>query len=358
MSDPASLQPDGRTSVRYDGRRLAYFAGCDYFRLSSHPAIIRAVERGLEKYGLNVAASRVTTGNDALYGALEAALAGFFGAPAALVVTTGYATNAIVAQALRGEFSHVLIDSKAHVSLRDASRIFECPVVEFKSRNQSDLRRLLTGRVRKPILLTDGVYTYDGETAPLAQYLKILGPDGMILVDDAHGAGLLGENGRGTPELAGVSRERIIQTITLSKAFGVYGGAILCSRELREKMFTRSDMFAGSTPLPLPLAWAGLQAVKLLRDNSGRRRLDKNVQYVKTRVRKAGYSVPATPVPVVSITPKDAAIAEDLRRSLLAHGVFPSFIKYPGGPPGGYLRLVISSEHTKAQLDSLIASLR
>jgi len=357
MGEARPLQAAGRTCVRQDGRVLTFFSGCDYFRLSSHRKILRAVAQGLKEYGLNVAASRVTTGDHPLYGKLERALARFFGAPAALLVSNGYATNAVVAQALRGKFSQVLIDSRAHVSLRDASRLFDAPVSAFKSRDPGDVRRLLAGcgANGKPILLTDGVYTYEGEVAPLADYLKLIGGRGMILLDDAHGAGVLGRTGRGTPELAGVPRDRIIQTITLSKAFGVYGGAILCSRELREQMIAESAVFAGSTPLPLPLAHAGLCALKILReDRSLRRRLNENARYVKTALRETGLPVPMTPVPVVAITPASAAEANDLRRRLLARGIYPSFIQYPGGPPGGYLRVVISSEHSKKQLDDLI----
>jgi 7-keto-8-aminopelargonate synthetase-like enzyme len=360
MSEAESLRLAGRTGVLFKKRHFSYFAGCDYFRLSSHPEIMRAVATGLKKYGLNVAASRVTTGNHALYRELENALARFFAAPAALLVSNGYASNSVVAQTLPGDFSHVLIDAKAHVSLRDASRFFACPVLEFKNCDPADLGRVLgrAGRKIKPIVLTDGVFTHEVKVAPLAEYLKILGPHGMILVDDAHGAATVGRTGRGTPELAGVSRQRIIQTITLSKAFGVYGGAILCSRALREKMIARSAMFAGSTPLPLPLANAALRSIQLLKkDRSLRRRLNHNAQYIKSALRAAGHAVPLTPVPVIAILPENPAHARAIQRRLVARRVFPSFVKYPGGPSGGYFRFAISSEHSRRQLDDLAAAL-
>jgi 7-keto-8-aminopelargonate synthetase-like enzyme len=359
MIDP--LRQVDRTYVLWKNRRLSYFAGCDYFRLSSHPGVLRAVREGLERHGLNVAASRMTTGNHPLFTLLEKALARFFGAPSALLTGSGYSTNLIVVQALREDFSHIFMDERAHLSLRDATRFFAGPVREFKHRHAPDLARQLRrwhGKPR-PLVLTDGLFARDGELAPLAAYLKILPPRGMILLDDAHAAGLIGATGQGTVEYAGVPRRRIIQTVTLSKAFGCYGGAILCEAALREKLMTRSAMFAGSTPLPLPLAHAALKAMKILRgDASLGRRLRRNVHHIKTTLRLRGLAVPATPAPIVCIVPRSAAVVAKMRQRLLARGVYPSFIHYPGGPKGGYFRFVLSSEHSRQQLDDLLEGLK
>ena len=176
-----------------------------------------------------------------------------------------------------------------------------------------------------------------------------------ILVDDAHGAGVLGRTGKGTVEHAGVSRRRIIQTVTLSKAFGAYGGAILGSARLRQRILDRSRMFVGSTPLPLPLANAALAGVRILKANPAlRRRLLGNAAYVKTSLRKAGLPLTETPGPIVLLLPRHAAETARLQRALLAAGIYPPFIKYPGGPRHGYFRFVISSEHTRPQLDALL----
>jgi 7-keto-8-aminopelargonate synthetase-like enzyme len=181
----------------------------------------------------------------------------------------------------------------------------------------------------------------------------------MILLDDAHAAGIIGATGQGSAEYAAVPRRRIIQTVTLSKAFGCYGGAILCEAGLREKLTAGSAMFAGSTPLPLPLANAALKAMELLRRDPGLRcRLNHNVSHVKTALRARGLSVPRTPAPVVSMVPRGEAEAAKMRKRLLARGVFPSFIRYPGGPADGYFRFVLSSEHTRQQLDDLLEGLR
>ncbi len=349
-----------RTWVLHRGRRLAYFGGCDYFRLASHPAVLRALHQGATEFGLNVAASRSTTGNHAIYAGLENTLADFFGAPAALLVASGYATNLVVAQALAGEFTHALIDERAHASLVDAASFLGCDVTKFPHRNPAAVAKLAreSGPKAKLLLLTDGMFSHEGSAAPLDEYLRVLPRTGLVLVDDAHGAGVLGAKGRGTVEHAGVSRARLVQTISLSKAFGVYGGAVLCTRELRLKIIERSRLFSGNTPLPIPLASAAIRAVGLLRRNpSWRARMNANAAFVKQALRSGGVDVPECPGPIVAVTPRDRAEASRLRRRLLARGVFPSFIQYPGGPPAGYFRFMISSEHTRQQLVALAAAL-
>jgi 7-keto-8-aminopelargonate synthetase-like enzyme len=182
--------------------------------------------------------------------------------------------------------------------------------------------------------------------------------DGFIVVDDAHAAGILGRRGRGSVELEGVSRGRLVQCVTLSKAFGVFGGAILCSRKLREQVMQRSPMFIGGTPLPLPLMHAATVSVKLVENNpSFRRRLHRNADFVKNALRRAGLKLPETPGPVIPLVLPTTRQNAALRRALLAAGIFPSFINYHG-PTEGYFRFVISSEHTQRQLNQLVGVLK
>jgi len=302
----------------------------------------------------------MTTGNHAVYEKLEAALAEFFDIPAATVVPSGYSAAAVAAQALQGGFSRALIDEKAHASLRDAARQFGCPIETFQHRDAGSLARLFErgGAGDKPIVLTDGLFSHSGEVAPLALYLRRLPARGMILVDDAHGAGILGAKGRGTPEYAGVSRGRIIQTISLSKAFGAFGGAILGARALREKILRSSPMFAGSTPLPPPLAAAALEALAVIRSEPGLRpRLEKNCQHVRTGLREQGFPVSSAPTPIIVFNPSTAAEIGAMRERLLSRKILPTYIEYPGGPGQACYRFAISSEHTRRQLDDLLDAL-
>ncbi|MGH7942801.1 MAG: aminotransferase class I/II-fold pyridoxal phosphate-dependent enzyme [Limisphaerales bacterium] len=356
------LQQIGSSRVRWRGRELIYFSGCDYFRMARHPAIVKAIGNGLRQFGLNVAASRLTTGHHKVYQLLEEQLADFFKHEDALLVSTGYLTGIVVAQALAGCFSHVLLDERAHPALLDAAIHLNCPVLTFRHRDAGDFARTVDrcGKGTRPIVLTDGMFSQNGSVAPLNAYLKFLPRDGMILLDDAHGAGVLGKNGRGAPEHENVSRRQIIQCITLSKAFGVYGGAILGTNALRERILERSRCFIGSTPPPPPLANAALASLKIHRSRGHalRRRLTANAKYVRDALNKTRFETPPMPGPIIPFHAMRQSDSIALKRHLLAAGILPPFLKYPGGDANGHFRFVISSGHTRTQLDTLVNALR
>lgn len=352
------LQQIDRTFVLQRGRKLTYFGGCDYFRLSSHPDVLRAFQKGLDRFGLNVAASRFTTGNHVLFGQLEKALTRFFGCQAAALLSNGYATNLALAQSLAGTFTHAFVDERSHGSPNDASGFLRCPVKTFAHRDTADLNRQLkaAGRTAKPIVLTDGLFSHDGSIAPLAGILRVLPRRGLLVVDDAHAAGTIGRTGKGSLEACGVSDSRIVQTISLSKAFGVYGGAILGSATAIRHVLERSRIIRGNTPLPLPLANAALTSVRLLRtDRRLRARLRTNTSRIKGALRAAGFPVMDNESPIVSVTPASRQHAARIERALLRANVFPTLIRYGAGPD--YFRFAISSEHTAAQIDALASAL-
>ena len=360
-----TLQQTDRTFVRHQGRRLIYFGGCDYFRLASHPDVLRALHEGADRFGLNVAASRTTTGNHALFVRLEKVLAKFFGVERAALFSSGYTTNLAFTQTYAGRFTHALIDERTHHSPRDAASFLSCPLRPFRHRDVKHLRQELRacGKSARPLIITDGLFSHDGSTAPLTEYLAALPHRGMLLVDDAHGAGTLGRTGRGTPEVCGVRDPRLVQTISLSKAFGVYGGAVLGSAAVIEAIQSRSHIFIGNTPPPLPLVNATLQSLQILRsDRSLRQRLHANITRLKTTLRAAGLETPDNLSPLVAVVPRTARHAARTAQELRGAGIYPPLIHYSGGLPHGYFRLAISSEHTAAQLDTLaevlIASLR
>jgi 7-keto-8-aminopelargonate synthetase-like enzyme len=367
MTESEPLEIGGLNEVRVGNRALIHFSGCDYFRLARDPRLATAAKKNLDQTGLNVAASRLTTGERKIYRLLESELAKFFGAESAVLLPDGYLAGIAVAQALTGEFTHAFVDELAHVAVLDAARMFDCPIKKFPHRNPAALAKLIfsfggasvpASRRARPIILTDGMFAHDGSVAPLREYLKILPPGGMILVDDAHGAGVLGRSGRGALELEGVSRRCIIQCVTLSKAFGAFGGVALVSRALREKILSRSRSFGGSTPLPPPLAGAALEALKILRREPARRqRLFQNLAYLRTKLRAAGWTIPETPGPIVRLPVMNEEQILELKKHLLAAGILPPFFQYPGASARGAFRFVISSEHHRAHLDKLAATL-
>jgi 7-keto-8-aminopelargonate synthetase-like enzyme len=361
VREPEPLEQVDRTYVLWRGRKLSYFSGCDYYRLASHPRVLQAVRRALAGHGLNVAASRLTTGNHALYHELEAELARFFAAPSAIVLPSGYLAGLTVAQALAGAFSHALLDARAHPALQDAAMFLACPAVRFTHRDPAALKGALRmlGKKARPILLTDGLFAHDGSAAPLREYLDLLPANGMILVDDAHGAGVLGKRGRGTLEHSAVGRDRVIQTITLSKAFGVYGGAILGSSALRADILRHSRLFAGNTPLPLPLIAAALESLRLFQADPNRlEQLRRNHASARRALAAAGLPLADNPGPIIAVTPGTNREIARLKRSLLTRGIFPPLIHYPGAPARGFFRFAISSEHSREQLDCLANAIR
>jgi 7-keto-8-aminopelargonate synthetase-like enzyme len=351
---PEPLQQIDRTFVLWRGRKLSYFGGCDYLRLSSHPKVLRAAHKGIEKFGLNVAASRRTTGNHKLYEQLESEMAKFFGAESALLTSGGYLTNIIAAQGLKGRFQHAFIDERAHSSLQDALKFLGCAHSSYRHRDSSDLKKKLRhiGRGKSIVVMTDGVFANDGSIAPLVEYRKLFGAAGVLWVDDAHAAGVLGKHGRGSLEAAGLTRKNVIQTITLSKAFGTFGGAILCDEKMGEAIVRESGMFAGNTPTPLPLVNASLAALALAKVHPEMREaLWRNVR----ELREAIGDWPGSIAPILPIVTKNPA---GLKRELLREEIHPPLIQYAGGPSGGYFRFAVSSEHTRSQISKLAQVLR
>lgn len=360
MPLPAPLQQVDRTFVKWNGRKLSYFAGCDYFRLASHPQVLHAAEKALTTIGLNVSASRKTTGNHTIYDQLEATLKNFFGSASAVLVPNGYATNVIAAQGLAGDFTHAVLDERAHPSLKDAAKFLGAEILSFEHRDPQSLAQRVKsiGKSARVVLLTDGMFSHDGSIAPLGAYLKALPRSATIVLDDAHAAGTLGLTGKGSLEAENIPRDRVVQTITLSKAFGAYGGAILCDDALRDRIISNSGMFVGSTPLPLPMAAAAIKGVQLLATHPRwRKQLIFNVTFVKSALKKSGITVTENTSPIITVVPSSESHAETLKAQCLHHKIFPSLIKYPGGPETGFFRFVISSEHKAAQLEALVCAI-
>lgn len=343
-----------RDYVQFQGRRLLYLAGVDYHRMSNHPLLIAAVAEAAEQYGISSTGSRTTTGNHALLVALEGEVAEFFASEGAVVSPSGYLSNIIVLQAIESEYDAFFVDEMAHSSLVDAASRFDKPRYGFKHLEPTgladQLKQHLSGKSR-PLVLTDGIFPARGEIAPLNEYAAVVKPyGGKILVDDAHALAVLGKSGKGTWEAQGVHRDCLYQTGTLSKGFGIGGGVIPADKALVEKIQNHSNAFIGCSGLALPLAAAAARSVSYL---AAHRTLITDLQRrslaLKQRFLRIGLVMPETCSPIFSITLNSAERNQRLKEHLLDHGIFPPFMNYPGSPPGGHFRFILTSSTTEDQ---------
>lgn len=365
-TEPPPVRTVGPNELRVGRLRRPrlHFTGCDYLRLSRHPAVIAAHREAAARYGLGVAASRTTTGNHPLYRKLELALARFSGAESALLVGAGYLANLAVAQALAGEAGAVLIDEQAHPALADAAPCLGAPVIPCPHLEPAAIGRALRKGPRRarPLVLTDGLFPLTGETAPLGELLERLPANGLLLVDDAHGLGTLGPRGAGTASACGaaVAKDpRLLRTTTLSKALGSFGGAILGPATFIRAVRERSRLFRGSTPPPLPAVAAALEALRVIRREPDRlRRLRKITRRAKAGFGELGFPQPANDAPILALTPAEAAQAGRLTTALDRAGIHAPPVAYPGDPAPVRFRFAISSEHTAADLDRLLSAVR
>jgi 7-keto-8-aminopelargonate synthetase-like enzyme len=350
-----------RTHVMFQGKPYLFFGGTDYHRLASHPEVVAACRQEAESGGLSCAGSRITTGNNPLHGRLEEKLSGFLGTEDVVLCSGGYLSNTVALDALAGDYPRFFIDSDAHVSLRGPARCLAPEHVStFRHAEPGDLLQQIQSSLQpaeRPLVLTDGVASDDGELSPLGEYWEVVRNwGGLLLVDDAHGIGTVGPRGRGSPEAARLPAAAFIQTGTLSKALGAFGGLVAGSAGLAARIIERSQAFVGATAIPPPLAAAAIRSIEILQANPGMiSGLQMRTAHVRERLRAMGIDTGFSPAPIISITHRDTARNERLRLILLAHGLYLPLIRdYPGSPPGGHFRLALSSVHTDQDVTRLL----
>ncbi|MBX3118604.1 MAG: pyridoxal phosphate-dependent aminotransferase family protein [Fimbriimonadaceae bacterium] len=357
------LQFTGRLRVYHEGRKLLFFGGNDYHRLTQNPDVHRTLMVTLDDQGLSLAGSRVTTANHIIYGELEESLARFFATEASLLTPTGYAANTILFQGIADEFDKVFLDERAHGSLVDAALCARLEMITYKTSDPEDLQAKLKEHLQpkeRPLIATDSIFASVGDSPPLTDLVKIAEDhDGMLVLDDAHAVGVVGDNGKGSWSEWHLNRESIIQVGTLSKAFGTYGGFVLGSHGLISKVRSTSRAFIGSTPIPIPMAAAAKKAVEVLdRDLDRVLRLRDYALSAKKLLRSFGLPQFESASPILSVTLMDAERNKRFGDHLKDWGIFPSFIDYPGSPPGGHFRFTLSSAHSSMDVEALMESIR
>lgn len=336
-------------------------SGCDYLGLADDAVIREAWLKASANGPLQTGASRATTGDHPLYRRAEKTIADFLNEPAAVLTATGYLASLAVAQGLRDQATHVVVDASAHNCVQDGARLSGLPILSFASGDARALRSVLSNLPpsARPLVATDGVYGIRGGMAPLKDYLEAVPASGWLWVDDAHGLGSVGPTGRGSPEFFSLRDSRLIRSVTFSKALGVAGGAVIGDASLMEHVRTRAGAYLGSSAPPLAIAAAIAAAVVRVDKLPGR------VRRLQELARRFSNALPSRPeilndsrTPVTAIHPRDAAQAQRLTEALTQAGFVPPWIRYPGGPGGGFFRIALKATHSRSQMDRLSRAIR
>lgn len=354
----------GRQGARavVEGRPVINLASNNYLGLATHPHLIQAMVEATQRLGVGAGAVRTIVGTMEIHLELERRLAEFKGTEAALVFQSGFATNLAVVPVIAGEGDGIFSDALNHASIIDGCRQSRAEVVRFGHGDMDDLERTLKehrARFRAAIVVTDGVFSMDGDVARLPEIVALAEAyDCLVYVDDAHGSGVMGPSGRGTVAHFGLEERVAIQVGTLSKAVGVLGGYVATSRPLVELLEQRGRPFLFSTSHPPGVAAACIAALDVMRDEPERiERLWTNTRQFKEGLRALGFDIGRSETPITPVMAFDERRALALSDRLLAEGVFAQGIVYPTVARGqARVRAIVSAEHTRADLDEALSA--
>jgi 8-amino-7-oxononanoate synthase len=350
--------------VRLGPRRLVCWCSNDYLGLSAHPAVVQAAAAAAAGFGVGARASRLLAGTTRWHAALEAGLAAWYGTEAAAAFASGYLANLGALGVLAGPDDAIYADRLSHASLLDACRATRARLRVFRHNEAGHLDALLARapRVRRLWVVTEGIFSMDGDASPLRDLVDVAQARGAsVYVDDAHGAFVAGPTGRGSVEAAGVAAGDVIYMATLGKALGSQGGFVVGPQPLIDAIQQRARPFLYATALAVPSAAAAGQALEVLvREPHWRTRLGNLVQALDAALRAAG--VPLRELPpshIVPIVLGDSARALAVSAQLEAFGIWAPAVRPPTVPRGqARLRLSVTALHTEEQIDALALALR
>ncbi|MGQ9555182.1 MAG: glycine C-acetyltransferase, partial [Anaerolineae bacterium] len=325
-----------------DGRRVLNFCSNNYLGLANHQRLREAARNAIDLYGIGPAAVRTIAGTMSLHLELERRLAQFKGVEAAIFLQSGYNANLAAISTLVGREDVIFSDELNHASIIDGCRLSRAEVVRYAHCDPTDLRQKVAEvearsvRPRRGLVVTDGVFSMDGDIAPLPELLAVAEEYGlMFMVDDAHGEGVLGRGGRGIVDHFGLHGRVDIEVGTLSKAFGVVGGVVAGRQLVVDYLRQRGRPFLFSSAVTVPDTAACLAAVDLLEESEELvQRLWENADYLKAGLKRLGFDTGATQTPIVPIMLGEAPLAKRFSRRLFEEGVFAMAIGYPTVPQG------------------------
>lgn len=345
---------------RADGREVINLASNNYLGLANHPKLKEAAIRAVRELGAGTGAVRTITGTMAIHMELERRIAAFKNTEACVVFQSGFAANAGTVSAILGPEDHIISDELNHASIIDGCRLSKAKIHVFRHRDAAHAAEILEGLKDaggRKLLITDGVFSMDGDIGPLPELVEVAERHGAIMmVDDAHASGVLGRNGRGTVDHFGVHGRVQVQVGTLSKAIGALGGYVCGSRDLIEYLYHRARPFLFSTSHPPAVTAACMAAFELLEQEPERiERLWDNTRYYKEALRAEGFDTGASETPITPILVGEAATAHKFSAALFEEGLWATGIGFPTVPRGkARVRTIVTAAHTREQLDRAV----
>jgi glycine C-acetyltransferase len=354
----------GRQGAEVDvgGRKVLNFCANNYLGLADDPTLVRAAQEGLARWGLGLASVRFICGTQTIHAELEAAIARFLGTDDAILYTSCFDANGGLFETLLGESDVVISDELNHASIIDGIRLSRAERHRYAHGDMAELERVLgaTPRARTRLVVTDGVFSMDGDVAPLAEICGLAERyDALVMVDDSHATGVLGPTGRGTPEHCGVGGRVDIVTSTLGKALGgASGGFTAARREIVALLRQRSRPYLFSNTLPPALVCASLACLDMLAASSVRRdRLAANTGWFRAAMTAAGFAIRPGVHPIVPIMLGDARLAQQMAADLLTEGIYVVGFSYPVVPRGAArIRVQLSAAHEPDHLERAVAA--
>ncbi|MCS6908272.1 MAG: glycine C-acetyltransferase [Anaerolineales bacterium] len=340
-----------------DGKKVLNFCSNNYLGLANHPKVVQAAQLAMEKYGVGPAAVRTIAGTMDLHVELERRLAAFKGVEAVITFQSGFNANLATIPALVGKEDVIFSDELNHASIIDGCRLSGAKIVRYSHCDPQDLQRALAEErrnYRRALVVTDGVFSMDGDIAPLDQIYEITkNHKAILMVDDAHGEGVLGRGGRGIVDHYDLHGKVDIEVGTLSKAFGVVGGVVAGNSLVVEWLRQRGRPFLFSSAMTVPDTAACLASLEILENSTELvDRLWENTQYFKAEMRRAGFDLGRSVTPITPVMLGDASLAQEFSRHLFEEGVFAMAIGYPTVPRGkARIRVMISATHQKEDLE-------
>jgi glycine C-acetyltransferase len=362
FKDERRIEGPQGARISVGGREVLNFCANNYLGLANAPELVRAAQDGLARWGLGLASVRFICGTQTIHAELEAALARFLGTEDAILYTSCFDANGGLFETLLGEDDVVVSDALNHASIIDGIRLCRAQRHRYAHADLGDLERVLkeTRAARTRLIATDGVFSMDGDVAPLAEICDLADRyDALVMVDDSHATGFFGPTGRGTPEHCGVAPRVDIVTSTLGKALGGASGGFTASRrEIVALLRQRSRPYLFSNTLPPALVCASVAGLAMLSATTARRdRLEASTRWFRRAMTEAGFALRPGSHPIVPIMLGDARLAHRMAADLLEEGIYVVGFSYPVVPVGqARIRVQISAGHEPEHLERAVAA--